>query len=190
MKFSSNRLILAIIFFVLTAGCAGTGQVPGNYRMTKDNGKGLAIVSLTRSFTAKYSMYEDFSIFVSLRGVNSDYDVTLPLTEVWVDGNESMEDLDERLAVFELPEGQYEFYNWKGYSGGTGHKQVINSGHVFSKRFRVKQGKVAYLGNLHMVFNGNRYMLLVMNLKKIDLKLFQKQYPGLMDQQVAINIMR
>jgi len=177
-------------FFVLTSGCASTGQVSGSYQMTKDSGKGLAIVSLTRSYTPKYSMYEDFSIFVSLRGVNSDYDVTLPLTEIWVDGNESMEDLEERLAVFELPKGQYEFYNWEGYSSGSGHKQVIKSDQEFSKRFNVKPGKVAYLGNLHMVFNGNRYMLIVMNLNKIDLKLFQRKYPGLMDQQVAINIMR
>lgn len=190
MKFSSYGLILAIALFVLTSGCASTGEVSSSYRMKNDSDKGLAIVALTRSHTASYSIYEDYNIFVSLRGINNDYDVTLPLTEIWTDGSESMEGLEERLTVFELPKGQYEFYNWEGYSTGGGAKQIIKPSQEFSKRFRVKPGKVAYLGNLHMVFNGDRYMLIVMNLKKTDLKLFQKKYPGLKNQQVAVNIMR
>ena len=51
-----------------------------------------------------------------------------------------------RLAIIELPQGEYGFYSWHGSISNL----PVGSG--LSKRFKVIAGKAVYLGNLHIPF--------------------------------------
>lgn len=61
------------------------------------------------------------------------------------------QDIDKgRLAILELPPGNYRFNSWNAGAGGVGGTRSISPVEPVSVPFSVAAGKVTYLGNLHL----------------------------------------
>jgi hypothetical protein len=159
---------------------------------------GLAVVSLTRVGSV------EFSLVLKLRGVGHDFSREVILDDGLVArdwsrlvfytpprmndfGRAGPEEPIGRLAVLELPPGDYEFHGWRGTSpiwGKPGDDYALTTGD-FSVRFSVQPGRATYLGNLTVVapnwvnadhYKGE-YRLEIGAPKERDLALLAKKYP-------------
>lgn len=179
-------IVLFCALWVL--GCSGyektitNGQIPD-----KSSGKGVVVFSLTRTGQI------DYNLFLNLRGMENGYDQPLPLYHDpdSIEGPViSFTKLNGRLAVMELPQGIYEFYNWEGHSSFGRGKSRIRPKTEFSKKFLVKAGEVKYLGNLHLALSRSAFKLLVLDMEDRDLSILHKDNPLITPNSVQVSLIR
>jgi hypothetical protein len=226
-KILLNLSILFTVVLVLTY-CAPTPKIirlkniGEDYTLDDTQGKGVLIVSLTRSG------WKGCSILLDLRGVDNDYKAEVSIIEkkslferkkVETDWKCPMfgkipEDKPcGRLAIIELPQGEYEFFSWHGFetrmvpNSAGGFTRMQSSVFVwpppeFSERFKVIAGKAAYLGNLHISlrkklkmgrihpYRDIRYKLKIADMSERDLPLFYQKNPMMTADKVVVNILQ
>lgn len=231
MKVSRKMwLSLSILFTVVLvlAYCAPTPKITRlknigeDYSLDDTKGRGVLIVSLTHSGTRVSSM------FVDLRGVDNDFkgEVSSIIEKRLFFERKKVMDWKcpmfgktpedkpcGRVAIIELPQGEYEFYSWHGYetkmvpSSGGGFTRMQSSVGVwpppeFSKRFKVIAGKVVYLGNLHIStrekwrmgrfapYKDFRYTVKVADMRERDLPLAYQKNPKITADKVVVSILQ
>lgn len=149
------RDVIALVLLVgLLGGCAAT-NVSKEYALEEAKGSGLMVVSLTRSGISGFSMFAD------VRSVDNKYKNSVPITDLLASsdwgcplfGKIPEDPPCGRLAIVEMPEGEYEFYSWHGSSGGApGTVRItVQAKQEFSKRFKITAGKAVYIGNIHFL---------------------------------------
>ncbi len=194
---------------LLLAGCAGR-NVDANYALQGKSDRGLVVASLTRRGEA------DFDIYVRIRNVDTHADHSVSLDDISTqrDWNKleyrnpgDMSDLGHsgatepvgRLAVFELPPGNYEMYNWWGHTSTTARLYIerLNvTASPFSLRFTVRPGQMTYLGNvqivvpdyLHLYKYDHTYQVEISDTQARDLALLRQKYPALGSTTLAREI--
>jgi hypothetical protein len=181
----------------LLAACA-LQNVPENATAPRP-GRGIAVISLTRTGTV------DSELWLMLRPAGGSF-----RNQVLLDGWRDTRDWSEtafvqqgvnrleladparpigRLAVMELPPGEYEFYGWTGdtriWPRVTMHYTLAAAG--FSVRFTVREGAVTYLGALRLElppvlqplqFRGD-YRLQTLQDPERDLAVLRNKFPAL-----------
>ena len=187
---------LSLLVVSVLSGC-GVANIGGDYSLDERKGSGVAIVSLVQSGLPGF-----YATAVELRGVDNIYDGSVPLSQGGFSKDWSCplftlasEDAPcGRLAIIELPRGEYEFYSWRssGY-GGPGIKIEISPTNRFSKRFKVLAGKAVYLGNIHIVvesgFLSAPYRVKINDMRQRDLPLFYQKNPKIASESVVVNIL-
>ena len=229
MKVSRKMwLSLSILFTVVLflTYCAPTPKIMRlenigkDYSLDDTKGKGVLIVSLTRSG------WKGCSMFLDLRGVDNDYKAEVSIKEKkslferkkvmdWKCPRFGKIPEDKpcgRVAIIELPQGEYEFFSWHGLetimvpSSGGGftpmQSSVLWPPPEFSKRFKVTVGKAVYLGNLHISlrkkwrmgrfapYRDLRYKLKIADTSDRDLPLVYQKNPMITADKVVVNILQ
>jgi hypothetical protein len=184
MKASKKmRFGLSILLSVVLIRCAG--NVGKAYSLDETEGKGVAVVSLTRSG------FSGSSMFVLLRGVDNDYRQKVPVTDLFASrdfgkarlfGDIPEDKPSGRLAIIELPEGEYEFYSFSG-----SHMYAIRQ---FSKRFRVIAGQAIYLGNMHFSLERGSYNIKITDMCDRDLPLLYQKNPNITADKVSVDLLQ
>jgi len=182
------RLNLAIIMLsVFLIGC-GVRNVPKDYSLDDAGRKGVIVVSLTRS-----GMQVISEMYVKARGMDNDYKFVVAISSLITlsDFAKCAISIPEdkpcgRLAIIELPEGEYEFYSWKG-SGGN---RRMWSKEEFSLRFKVIAGKAVYLGNLNFWFLQTQWKMKVTDMRERDLPLLYQKNPSITPDLVVHDILQ
>lgn len=188
-------LILAVPIMILSA--CSTGNIDQDFRL-EGNEDGLVIVSLSRSGLRQFHMT------LHLQGVDSHRSGYLEFKDssdpmawdspcrVGLSPNLlGQKDCTGRLAVFEMPGGEYEFHRLRADAVFQGSRQW-NITADFSAKFRVIPGRATYLGNLHFLFPDefnsavgiDTYRPLVRNMEERDIRLFEKHYPHISRDKV------
>ena len=192
-------LMLAVPIVILSA--CSTSNIDPDYRLEGDE-DGLVIVSISRSGLGQFDMT------LHLQGVDSD---RLGYLE-FKDSSEPMawdspcrvglspdllgqKDCTGRLAVFEMPGGEYEFHRLRAYAVYHGSR-IWNITADFSAKFMVIPGRATYLGNLHFLFPDefnsaagiDTYHPLVRDMEERDIRLFEKHYPHIFRDKVEKTI--
>src|SRR5206468_10334175 len=91
-----------------------------------------------------------------------------------------------RLAVLDMAPGQYEFYRWSGRVGGS----LVES-NVFSRRFEVRAGEVAYLGNLHLTTGNDRnWNMSTADRRDRDFRLLATKLPNVPQEKIVIRLLK
>ena len=146
----------AVAALLLLSACAAS-NVGTDYAVDETKGTGVLVASLTRSGQSGFNM------FVDLRSLDGKYTNAVPVTDLFFPsdwgcplfGEIPKEQPCGRLAIIELPQGEYEFYSWHGGSGGgPGTIRIdVRSVHEFSKRFKITAGKALYVGNINFALD-------------------------------------
>ncbi len=100
-------------------------------------------------------------------------------------------DCTGRLAVFEMPGGEYEFHRLRADAVFHGSRKW-NITADFSAKFMVIPDRATYLGNLHFLFPDefnsavgiDTYHPLVRDMEERDIRLFEKHYPHISRDKV------
>ncbi len=185
------RLTIAIP--LLVTGCA-VSNVAQDYGPDPRDPGGVAVVSLTRS-----GIGAQFNLFVNVRGIDRRYDTKVVITDLLTPSDWSCPVLGTipddkpcgRLAVVQLPPGEYEFYSWHGTTGSAN----ISAGRPFSKKFTVVAGSVIYLGNVHLAIGSSGfslrggYQVNTADMRDRDLTLLHRKYPKIAPDAVLVRIL-
>lgn len=197
---------LFVLFFLLLNGCAAR-NIAREYSLDESKGTGIMLVSLTQA-----GLPSSLNMFADLRGVDNDYKSAVAVTDIFFSADWrcppfgiSTEDKPcGRLAVVELPQGEYEFYSWHGGSGG-GPGTVstsVQARQEFSKRFKITAGKVVYIGNIHFSIilytkgllgipvRSPSYDMKINDMRERDLPLFYSKYPKITSDKILIDIIQ
>jgi hypothetical protein len=185
-----------IVFVIMLDGCATTNttkNIPGNYMLDEEKGTGVVIVSLTHS-----GFQPSLSVAFRLRDAN---DKNRFDEEVLVNDHSSSElgcsyfetsagrnTCGRRLAIIELPQGEYEFYSWHAASSSIFSKRSILPETQFSKRFRITPGKAVYIGNLWLFYDQGQYRIEVIDMRQRDLQLLYRRHENIYPDNIIINI--
>ena len=189
MKVSKKKkLCLSVLLSVFLSGCM-VKNVAEDYSLDDTKGKGVAVVSLTRSGVADIT-----AMSVNLRGVDNNHRAIVPVTAAgassdywkcpWFGGIPEDEPCGH-LAILELPQGEYEFHSWQ--AGGLMGKTTPTR--EFSIRFKVIPGKAVYLGNIHFSFPfGFRCTRRITDMRGRDLHLLYLKNPNITADDVIVRI--
>lgn len=198
MRAPTLVVVVLTVVFALASGCR-TVNVSSDYRLDSSKNVGLAIVSLTMA-----GLPSGFNVFVNYRGVNVDHKSAVAVSDLFSSadwrcpflGMATDENPCGRLAVIELQPGEYEFYSWRGESGGgPGSIQfTVRSTVDFSKRFKVIPGTAVYLGNVHFsidrrIFGGGSYQMLITDRRDRDLTLLHSKHPSITPDRVVVSLL-
>lgn len=195
MKKPFSAVLLFSLLAMLLGGC-GTTNIGKEYSLDEAKGKGIGVMlaSMTQA-----GLQSRFNMFVDLRGVDNKYNNKIPVTDAFVTsdwacpflGTGTEEQPCGRLAVIELPQGEYEFYSWHGgASTGATSSVTVKSRQEFSKRFKVTAGKVVYVGNVHFSVSGGWYAMKIIDKRDRDLPLFSRKYPKITSDNIQIDIIQ
>jgi len=193
---------VAAFALLLMVGCRAI-NLDADYVPDSSKATGVVVASLTRSGTPGFNM------FVALRGVDNDYKNSVPVSDAFAPsdwecpftltflGRFHTGTIPEdppcgRLAVLELPRGEYEFYSWHGASGN----RTVRASTGFSKRFKIISGKAVYLGNIHITIvqgewgsGGGTFEMKVRDKRERDLPLLATKNPGITSERIVISIL-
>jgi hypothetical protein len=192
-------LVLAagVIAASLVSGCR-TVNVSDDHAIDQKKNTGVAVVSLTMA-----GLPGSTNMWLNYRGIGSDYKSMIPVTDILASSDWRCPAFARtretapcgRLAVVELPSGEYEFYSWHG----GGNNMTYRSVKEFSKRFTVVQGKAVYLGNVHfsisdaprVTFGTSQFAFRVniSDRRERDLPLLKAKHPKLTEDLLIINIL-
>ena len=184
---------VAISLFVLVSliqtGCSGI-NVKKTYSLDGTSGAGVLVASLTQS-----GVPSRYGTHFSIRGVDNSYKGTIAIFDVLASADwrcpmfgSSTEDAPcGRLAIVELPQGEYEFYSW---GGAEGFGNRVEAEQEFSKRFRITAGKATYVGNVHLSAHRGSFDIKVLDRQKRDLDLLYQRAPTITADQVLIDIIQ
>ena len=191
---------LFVAFILMLNGCA-TGNtmknIKKNYSLDEEKGTGIVVVSLTNS-----GFPPSADVALRLRdATNRDrYDADVQMN----DPSQSSElgcsffelnptkkqNCGRRLAIIELPQGEYEFYSWQATTSAFFSRRAISPEDEFYKQFRVTAGKVVYLGNLWLFYGGGQYRIQVIDMRQRDIQLLYRNYPNIYPDNIIINILQ
>jgi len=195
------KLSMAILLSVLVLQC-GAKNVGKDYSLDDSQAKGLLVVSLTRSGALGPKVNAYFRDVNNQRGFHLDVAPSFgldwkgpPIDEVRKYREIPKDNPRGRLAVLELPEGEYEFYQWMGHFSNRRFWTTKN----FDKRFKVIAGKAVYIGNINAHFEQTGSVLVPFRfpfelLTEItdecdrDLKLFHQRCPKITPDQVMVEV--
>jgi hypothetical protein len=180
------------IIFIFLSGC-GASNITKDYSLDKSKGTGILLASMTQA-----GLPSSFNMFVHLRGVDNKYSNEVPVTDVFVSvdwpcpflGTSTEAAPCGRLAVIELPQGEYEFYSWSGSSNNGKTSTTVSARKEFSQRFKVAAGKVTYVGNMHFSVARGSYALNALDKRDRDLPLFHSKYLRITPKDIQINIIK
>jgi hypothetical protein len=191
MRATKNMLIsFFVLLSIFISGCAGVlslSNVPKDYGLDVDKGKGVVVTSFRVS--CKYCI----NMISYLRGVDNDYSGGVVAYHV----NEEGDWAESRLAIMEMPQGEYEFYS---------HSEYVVDGHIlrpvneYSLRFKVIPGKAVYIGNIHfslksksksgLAFRGYSRKTEINDMQERDLTLLYQKNPKIKPDNVVVNIIK
>lgn len=197
------RIYYLCAFFIVLLTACSSANIKSNYSLNKNNEIGLLVVSLVRSGAVGFNMFAD------IKGVNSKYNNSITVTNLLASKDWDCPMFGEipkakpcgRLAVIEMPKGEYEFYAWHGRLGGN---YTIRSIKKFSKKFKIYSGKATYIGNIHFIMSRKetgkyllgmpvkklRFDIEISNIQDRDLSLFYKKYPKIAAEKVQVKIIQ
>jgi len=199
--FNRLKLSMAILLSVLLFQC-GAKNVGKDYSLDDSQGKGLLVVSLTKSGIIGYNINAHFRDVNNQREFHLDVAPTFGLDWKGPSLEEARKDryIPEdnpigRLALLELPEGEYEFYKWRGNLSNTSFWTNKN----FNKKFKVVAGKAVYIGNIHAHFERTGNPLIpfrfpyelrteITDESERDLKLFHQKCQKINSDQVMLEV--
>jgi hypothetical protein len=195
---------IAIAAGLLTPACTFGELRPGAEAVPK-TGTGIVVVSLERSGSV------DAALLLKLRPVGRGFRQMMPLDVIqsardWSALAREPAGVNQliyatveapvgRLAVLELPAGEYEFYQWQG---DTLLWSLISPDYAvysdpFAVRFTVAPGKVTYAGGLQLELPKyippglmvGQYRLHTVKMDERDLALLRSKYPFIAKQEIA-----
>lgn len=181
MSLNRAGLVLAV-FLPLLAACV-TVATSRNYRVERESGRGLVVLSLTQpSGTIKW-MYRNLKSGKGIKGLNEEFISTkgLPKHQLirYEDGT--------ILYPFELAAGDYEFYRWTTPEFGR-YAETVDD---FSVKFHVVAGQVTYIGNLELrLLPRNKFTLIVTDMDDRDVSELTKVYKAISREQVRTDLMQ
>ncbi len=197
MKIGKPIFLFFLLLTFILSGCA-MKDISKDYRLNSSKKTGVAVVSLSFSGLSRPHRLAYFYFDVHLQGVGNDFkkQVSICGQTLSADWNEpsgnnfiSKDKPVGRLAVIELPEGEYEFYSWDGgYAGSGGTSKKWSATEKFSRKFKVVPGKAVYLGNICIHVYSERYLVEQKDLRDRDLPLLYQKYPLIKSDQVLIDI--
>jgi hypothetical protein len=174
-----NHLLTAIVLATMT-GCAALDVEP-DYEFKEDKNTGLLIVAVT---------HKTDTVILRLRSKDNSIDEAI-MTHT----SAAPMDFDNpkgRLAVIELPPGDYEFYQWETFLPGLRYTSPS-----FSAPFTIRKGQAVYVGSLYAYvdvtsWGGPRPLidqeLTVTDESERDIALFTKRYPNIQKDNVTVSI--
>ena len=193
---------LILLFVILLTGCAAS-NIKKDYLLDEKKGMGLLVVSLVRSGEGNFGMFAD------IQGVNNKYKNSVPVTDLFASSDWDCPMFGEipkkkpcgRLAVVEMPKGEYEFYAWHGRQGTN---FTIESVKKFSKKFNINAGKATYIGSIHFIISRKEtgesilgipvskptFDIEIRNMQDRDLSIFYKKHPNIANEKVQIKIIQ
>lgn len=188
-------LILAVPIVILSA--CSTSNIDQDWRL-EGNENGLVIVSVSSSGMRQFHMTLHWQGVDSSRSAYLEFqDSSDPMAwdspcRVGLSPNLlGQKDCTGRLAVFELPGGEYEFHLLRGDAEFLGGLRTMDVTATFSVKFMVIPGRASYLGNLHFLFpdeiewgDDATYHPLVRDMEERDLRLFEQNYPHISRYEV------
>ena len=182
--------ILSLV--ALLAGCAGSGvaNIEGSHRPAEGNG--VLVVSVTASGYLPGSLW-----YQVVRSSNiSAKPVSIPVNDDsfgvdWRSGSSEVKNGGTgRLAVIELPQGDYELRRWVINSG---NRAAYISRKPFGYRFTIQPGKTTYIGNVHVDIQHSAssslpYAISLEDKRERDLLLLRRKYSGIRQDSVTVAI--
>jgi hypothetical protein len=177
------RTTILALCCLLTA--CGTPTVSKDYDLAKSANKGLVIMSLSQ-VNMTIATYP--AIIVNYRPVGA-----RPMIEKRLVADEGGLVLDSRqwtrLHVFELEEGEYEFYRFWAGGLGTGRDYITNL--PDTARFSVKAGRATYAGMLEFeVSSDRRFNTNVVDKRERDIPVFVKEWPTIPVNRIDYQLFR
>ena len=173
-----KSLYLLPLLLFLTGCITLTLNVSKDYSLIGNEDVGLVIVSLTQSGQRiKNHNY-------LYRGITNKIKGSLPATNIHINNDWEPSKTSPqvayigRLAVIELPKGEYEFYSWKGNIDIGITMWRIYSSNEFSFRFKVIPGRAVYIGNLDMYLDIEKKRSDII-IRNIDIKIYDMSYRDL-----------
>lgn len=183
-----RRSIEIVVLFMLISGCA-TRNIDEQYRPTSTNGNGIVIGSIT--YQGNYAEYQ----VVYRRRPDGPpafvhHGESAKLIPYIPKGDFENNEPKGSLYAIELPEGDYEIYNWHVFCGAY----RIAPLQEFSLPFHVQAGKVTYVGNTHFLETSKRFLAVTgvsvtqSDESARDLAVFMRKYPNFSKAQIAETI--
>jgi len=141
------RIKVIVLISFLLAGCASSKNIPTNYKLSDESGKGILMASVT--YRGGYSGY---AIQYRALGKSKWSKLQIGTGTALLPPGMLDWDINKRKSrgnvfAIELPEGEYEFFSWSVSSGPA----FISPLNPFSVRFNIEAGKATYAGNFHFI---------------------------------------
>ena len=176
-----------LIFLILLSGCAAK-NIDESFTLDANKGTGVAVVSIVRSGIGSFSVFADF------KSIDGTYKNSIPITDLFASsdwecpmfGNIPYEKPCGRLAIIELPQGDYTFYAWHGSAGNA---YTVHSTTPFSKPFKIVAGKATYLGNIHFAIQYSAFKMIITDQQDKDLPLLYHKAPNITEQDIILNVL-
>ena len=180
-------IVYTICVLALT-GCATSNisNIPGDHK--GNNEQGIAILSLTASGECGYAY------FLDVRSSNGEIEHTIAMQDAfeerdwkrndWNDCSINEENFIGKLAVIELPPGEYEIHKLTGVS----RYHTFDTSDIFALKFKVTKNSIKYIGNAHFYVMKKTYFFKTQNKQDRDINLFHKKYPRLKDKDISLDL--
>lgn len=198
-----KKSMLISLFGLLVVFFTACQNVPTYNYLDATKGKGFVVISVTVSGEP----IDTLSVY--WRGVDNNYKGSIAGTNIFLkdDWNESNswdriteDNFHGRLAVIELPQGEYEFYAHVAQLDFKEVSKIDTEDNEYSKRFEVIAGKAVYVGNMHFSFEkkhkggfafwGYLWKMEIDDMQERDLTLFYQRNPKITPDNVAVNIIQ
>ncbi|MCG8457944.1 MAG: hypothetical protein MI919_16830 [Holophagales bacterium] len=187
-----TRLALAFALMAISNGCAMNNVDPG-FSLTGQTQTGVVVVALTQTGLPK-----GFDMLLEFRGVGHPYRGSLAVSDRlyaldWPCPISKISNTERpcgRLAVVELPPGEYEFFSWRAGShhATTSYSTTVRSREKFPLRFQAEAGKAVYLGNIEFSVRGGFFDMRVTDMRNRDLTLLRRRNPKIKPEQLRVAI--
>ncbi|WP_425054853.1 hypothetical protein [Pseudomonas abyssi] len=182
------RTLLLSLLCLTLAACATRNIEPG-YALGRDEGKGLAVGSIT--YLGGYSGYSIYyrSVATQQQGRFQTGSGQL-LAPSFSDKDFSGADGAGRLIAAELEAGEYEIFLWQVASGAA----TVSPDAPFSIRFKVSPGEIVYFGNFNFEQTASFGLTVTgaavsfNDRAERDIGLFRQKYPNLAEFDVTAAI--
>lgn len=173
-----RRLLPAVLLMALT-GCVPRSAyiIPHNYALTPGSSNGLAVFSFTANYEAVYLV-----LYVRNKGDRSVTAVEMRPRGVPGDWEYPAKG---RLIVMELNAGEYEIYQWTGFT-----VRAIRPAEDFSIPFTIQDARATYIGNVHIEVGRSRFGIGILDQTRRDVPLFLSRHPLVTRESLDIRLAR
>lgn len=183
-----KRSLVGVMLACLLTSCVS--KVKPDFEMKADSSKGVMIVSVTASGSIPGGLVFKFRTG-GTGGSLQPHTIQLFAHKDEIDWPVLKSAPDQpagRLAILELPPGQYEFYLWAGHAGGMS----VSNATEFSKRFEIRASEVVYLGNLHLkrARGEQMFTLFTGDRRDRDFPLLATKLPNVPPEKIAVRLLK